>query len=160
MFFPAQLVLVLVTHDRFMLERIATEYLGLDGSGNAKSFQTHEEWTTARTAAAAAAQREANAAKPKAAAKRKKPGARKFTNKERREYESMEDVILEAEADVERLETEAASPDIGADHVKATALYETLAAAQERVRELYARWAVLEAIKQGEAPPEPDGHSS
>ena len=56
--------LVLVTHDRFMLERIATEYLGLDGSGNAKSFQTHEEWP----AAAAAAQREANAAKPKAAA--------------------------------------------------------------------------------------------
>ena len=152
--------LVLVTHDRFMLERIATEYLGLDGSGNAKSFQTHEEWMTARTAAAAAAQREANAAKPKAAAKRKKPGVRKFTNKERREYESMEEVILDAEANVERLETEAASPDIGADHVKATAIYESLAAAQERVRELYARWAVLEAIKQGEAPPEPDGHSS
>ncbi|MDP7030635.1 MAG: ATP-binding cassette domain-containing protein, partial [Phycisphaerales bacterium] len=36
--------LVLVTHDRFMLERIATEFVGLDGSGGVKEFQTIEQW--------------------------------------------------------------------------------------------------------------------
>jgi ATP-binding cassette subfamily F protein uup len=152
--------LVLVTHDRFMLERIATEYLGLDGTGGVKSFQTHEQWNAARTSAAAAAQRDAKAAKPKPAAGRKKSGVRKLTYKERREYEAMEETILEAEADVERLEADAADPDIGADHVKATAVYESLAAAQEQVRTLYARWAVLDAIQQGKEPPESDTHSS
>ncbi|HAC09823.1 MAG TPA: ABC transporter ATP-binding protein, partial [Phycisphaerales bacterium] len=47
--------LVLVTHDRFMLERIATEYVGLDDAGGAKIFQTHQQWTEHRTRETASA---------------------------------------------------------------------------------------------------------
>src|SRR5690606_40619593 len=49
--------IVLVTHDRFMLERIATEYLALDGRGHAHPFASIEQWQQAARQAAAAAKR-------------------------------------------------------------------------------------------------------
>ena len=36
--------LVLVTHDRYMLERISTIVLGLDGLGGAESFADYQQW--------------------------------------------------------------------------------------------------------------------
>ena len=36
--------ILLITHDRFMLDRIATEYLALDGKGRAKEFAGFEMW--------------------------------------------------------------------------------------------------------------------
>jgi len=61
----------------------------------------------------------------------------------------MEKTILEAETEVERLEAEIADPALVSDHVRATETYAALSAAQTRVKELYARWAQLEAIQSG-----------
>ena len=36
--------ILLITHDRFMLDRLATEYLALDGMGHAKEFASFEMW--------------------------------------------------------------------------------------------------------------------
>src|SRR5207245_3831644 len=36
--------LVLVTHDRYMLDRVATTVLGLDGQGNAAGFADYSQW--------------------------------------------------------------------------------------------------------------------
>src|ERR1700761_1416906 len=36
--------LVLVTHDRFMLDRVSTQVLGLDGNGSAGSFADYSQW--------------------------------------------------------------------------------------------------------------------
>ena len=66
---------------------------------------------------------------------------------EQREFEGMEEAILEAEAECERLEAEAADPTLATDHVKAAEVYKTLSAAQARVQQLYSRWAELEAIQ-------------
>ncbi len=141
--------IVLVTHDRFMLDRLATEYIGLDDSGGAKAFQTYEQWNTARRKAATAAKREAGAAKVKTSQPRKRTGPRKLSWKEQKEYEAMEEVILDAEAQVELLEAQAADPALLANHVKATETYKALSDTQERVKELYARWAMLERIDKG-----------
>ena len=99
--------IVLVTHDRFMLERIATEYIGLDDAGGAKGFMTYKQWNEFRknaTSSTASKRTATKQPKPKP-----KPATRRLTYKEQREYKAMEGKILEAEAEVERLETEAAA---------------------------------------------------
>src|SRR4051812_48062817 len=39
--------LVLVTHDRYLLDRVSTEILALDGKGNAKMFAALAQWEAA-----------------------------------------------------------------------------------------------------------------
>ncbi len=46
--------LVLVTHDRYMLDRVANTVLGLDGRGNAQLFADYVQWEEWRRAGAAA----------------------------------------------------------------------------------------------------------
>jgi ATP-binding cassette subfamily F protein uup len=138
--------LVLVTHDRFMLDRLSTELLALDGQGNAAPFASYAQWEAAQEAkaeAAAAAQRQAatKAAPPKPA-----PAAKpRLTWKEQRELEGMEAEITKAEAELESLQHAMADPATHADHVKMRDVCTRADAAQERVRTLYARWEELEA---------------
>ena len=139
--------IVLVTHDRFMLERIATEYLGLDDAGSAKGFMTYERWNAARAQALSSMASKRSAAA--STAKRPKSTSRKLSYNEQREYQRMEETILQAEAEVEQLEADAADPALASDHVRAAETYSSLSAAQRRVKELYARWAELEAIQSG-----------
>src|SRR4029450_1334966 len=49
--------LVLVTHDRFMLERVATRILALDGTGGAASFADYAQWEAARATSPSAESR-------------------------------------------------------------------------------------------------------
>jgi len=89
------------------------------------------------------------------AAKTKKPRSkttvRKLTYKEQREYDNMEQTILKAEAEVQRLglEAETSDPACSSDHKRAAQTYHDLSAAQLHVKELYARWSQLDAIHSG-----------
>ena len=143
--------LVMVTHDRFMLERVATEYIGLDDAGNAKSFQTYEQWIKARRNTTPASTRKEPAAPKQARKPKTSASRRKLSYKEQREYDQMEETILEAESDVEELEARVADPELMSDHVKSAETFEALSVAQEKVKTLYARWAELEAVQKGEA---------
>ncbi len=142
--------IVLVTHDRFMLERIATEYVGLDGAGGAKGFMTYKHWDDVRTNTVSSMAPKHAAAARRAKRSKQTPATRRHTYKEHREYEGMEQTILEAEAEVERLQAEAADPALACDHVRAAETYSEMSAAQARVKDLYDRWAVLAAIQSGE----------
>jgi len=140
--------IVLVTHDRFMLERLATEFLGLDGDGGAKSFVTYAQWVDDRARRMAIASALPRTASPPERRKKVRIAPEKLTYNEQREFEGMEDAILEAEAEAGRFEAEAAELALTSDHERATEVYQHLAAAQQRVKALYERWAVLES-KQG-----------
>ena len=61
----------------------------------------------------------------------------------------MEAAILEAEQEVERLEALTRDPATLADHARSAAAYAQLAAATDRVKALYERWAQLEAMQGG-----------
>ncbi|MCH2140181.1 MAG: ABC-F family ATP-binding cassette domain-containing protein [Phycisphaerales bacterium] len=136
--------IALVTHDRFMLDRIATEFIGLDGHAGIKEFQTVEQWQTHRRVVEA----EIRAAHAPATEKRKTAArtrnTRKRTWKEQQEFEGMESAILQAEDRVESLEAASQDPSLANDHARATAIYADLAAAQSEVRKLYDRWAELD----------------
>jgi ATP-binding cassette subfamily F protein uup len=143
--------IVLVTHDRFMLERIATEYIALDGKGHGRSFASIDQWMQWQrerdVVAAQARQKSPPTSKP-ASASSSGRGKQKLSYKLQREADSMEEAILHAEAEVEALQRKAQQQDIVADHGKLTAVYDELAAAQQRVQQLYDRWAELEAMQE------------
>lgn len=149
--------IVLVSHDRFMLERVATVFVGLDRLGEARPLASLEQWENLQRA-----NREAGESKPADAAtaarsdaKPRKSSAKpsyKLSYKHQRELDGMEAAILEAEERVAAIEAEAAERGGAGDHAAATAAYERLASAQEEVRRLYERWQELEAMRQGVAP--------
>lgn len=140
--------LVLVTHDRYLLDRISTDILALNGSGSSDFYADLYQWENARAAA-----REAQAAANKPKATQKNPDAsatapakkKKMTWNEQRELEGIEAAIHAAEAKVVELEKQVANPAIAADHVKLRDAYAVLGAAQAEVARLYDRWAELEA---------------
>jgi len=132
--------LVLVTHDRFMLERVSTVILALDGAGGAETFADYAQWEAAR-AVRTPATRRATAAPPA----RERPRARRLGYLEQREWDGMERAILEVETAVEDCRRAAEDPDIASDPTALEKRYAALAAARAEVDRLYARWAELEA---------------
>jgi ATP-binding cassette subfamily F protein uup len=142
--------LVLVTHDRFMLERIATEYIGLDDHGGAKSFVTYGQWNKYRknpTASGAIPNSGSSKKSKKSKASKTKNAAPEKDNRLRNKLTYKEKAILEAEKDAAKSERAAADPSLSSDHVRSTSAYESLSNAQGRVKELYARWSELDAIQ-------------
>lgn len=146
--FPGSLLLV--THDRYLLDRISTDILALDGKGNANLYSDLAQWERAREAAHAAAAAAAKKPAPKptaTSAATPKVESKRLTWKEQRELEAMESAIHSAEAQVESLQSKVADPTILADHTKLHTAYEDLSRAQQEVERLYARWAELDARK-------------
>src|ERR1022692_4280166 len=133
--------LVLVTHDRYLLDRVSTIVLGLDGRGGAQLFADYWQWEQAKSRAAKP-EKEA----PPATGRAPAPSAKKkLSYLEAREWEQMESRILEAESEVAALQAEMQSPEVVSDGLRLHACYQKVQAAEARVAELYARWAELEA---------------
>ena len=132
--------LVLVTHDRFLLDRVSTVVLGLDGQGGAELFADYWQWEAAQNRAMKA-EKEA----PPAAGRAPAPSAKKkLSYLEAREWEQMESRILEAESEVAALQAEMQSPEVVSDGLRLHECYRKLQAGEARVAELYTRWAELE----------------
>lgn len=146
--------IVLITHDRFMIERIATEYLALDGRGGAREHASMEQWQEA-SAKAAAAEAQKRSTKPVKKAESKQASGeleagrpKKLSYNDQRELDGIEDAVLEAETLVASLEAQSVSSEVTADHVRLTEVFEKLAKAQREVERLYHRWQELEAMQQ------------
>src|SRR5882672_7463339 len=139
--FPGSLVLV--THDRFLLDRVSTAILALgQPDGRAVRYADYSQWETDRAGATAALR----SGSPKPAAPLP-PAARdkRLSFREKREWEQMEATILGAEERRAACERAAADPAIASDAAAVHARYTELEAARAEVDRLYARWAELEA---------------
>lgn len=141
---------VLVTHDRAMLARLATEIVALDGKGVARKFVSYDQWEEAEIARRkdeAAARRAARSAVVAAAAPvvvQAKATKKKLTYNEQRELAGMEAAITKAEAEVARLEAQLADPGTSGDHKLMDRTCRELGEAQAKVASLYDRWSVLQ----------------
>jgi len=134
--------LVLVTHDRFLLDRVSNVVLGLDGQGGAELYADYWQWQAAQTRTTPKAEKESAPAPVRPASTAAK---KKLSYLEAREWEQMEARILEAEGELEALQAEMHSPDVVSDGLRLHACYQKVQASEARVAELYARWAELEA---------------
>ena len=132
--------LVLVTHDRFMLERVSTVILALDGVGGTATFADYAQWEAARSAGAPAPRKA-----PERVSESSRPRAKRLGYREQREWDGMEQAILDAERAVEACHREADDPAIASDPTALQQRYAALEAAQAEVDRLYARWAELES---------------
>jgi ABC transport system ATP-binding/permease protein len=137
--------MVLVTHDRYMLDRVSTIVLGLDGRGSAERFADYSQWETWQTERLQAGQASARVAARTAAAT---PPAtslkRKLSYLEAREYASIEQRVAAAEEKLEAKRAHAEDQAIASDSSRLVSAHAELEEAQNEVDELYARWAELE----------------
>jgi ATP-binding cassette subfamily F protein uup len=137
---------VLVTHDRFLLDRVATALLALDGAGGAAWFADSAQWEAARREAARPA-RAAVVARPAVA--REAQGVKRLTYTERREWEQMEARIEEAERALAESRAALDDPAVASDPTALADRYAAAESARAAVESLYARWADLERKQSG-----------
>jgi ATP-binding cassette subfamily F protein uup len=130
--------IVLVSHDRYMLDRVSTIVIGLDG-GEGNAFADYSQWEAFRG--------EQLSEKP--APKLPRPSTpteepkKKLSYLHQREWDGMEAKILEAEHDLAACQREFEAS--VSDSNRVTEAYDKMQAAHRRVEDLYARWAELEA---------------
>lgn len=140
---------ILVTHDRYVLDAVSTHVVGLNGEGKAEFFADYEQCeqamnnfagasTPARTAPAKAADSKGDRGP---AAERK---ARLSTN-ETRELSNLPDKIETAEAALKSLQEELHNPDIASNYPRLQELQQQEEVAQKELDRLFARWEELEA---------------
>jgi ATP-binding cassette subfamily F protein uup len=134
---------LLVTHDRAMISRLATRVLALDGSGGARYFADYDQWEKILGQAAPAPRSTPKPLAPVPAAPI--PVKKKLSYKEQRELDQMEGLIAQAEAEVRELEGAVADPAAAADHRRFQEVCRRLAEAHAQVAGLYERWAELDA---------------
>jgi ATP-binding cassette subfamily F protein uup len=135
--------LVLVTHDRYLIERVSTRILALDGRGGAGYFADYAQWEAERDTVRPPAATQDNTASDSPAAR--KPRAKRLSYIEQREFDAIEQTVLAAEERLAAARAAAEDPAIAADATALHARFAALTAAQAEVDRLYARWAELEA---------------
>ncbi len=134
--------LVLVTHDRYMLDRVSTLVLGLDGKGASERFADYSQWDVWQTG------RKQAKSVPKpvvdAAVAKLLPVQKKLSYLDGREHAGMEQRIIEAEQALETKRAALHDPAIVSDGRLVQEAYREMEQAEKAVNELYARWAELE----------------
>jgi len=129
---------VLVSHDRYLLDRVSTAVIGLDGGGG-EIFADYSQWEGARS--------EQSPPRPMTKEQRlpalEEGPKRKLAYLEQREWDGMEARILEAERELAARHVEL--QEAASDASRSKEGYEELQRAERRVAGLYARWAELEA---------------
>jgi ATP-binding cassette subfamily F protein uup len=135
--------LVLVSHDRELMDRLCTEVVGLDGRGGSAVYASVEQWLAAYECAAEESSKPTALPAPRRAAAPRPPKPRKLGYREQQELAGMEEAIVAAEqavtdreADVQRSAT--------AGHVVLAEACRALDLAKAEVERLYARWQELE----------------
>ncbi len=134
---------VLVTHDRYLLDRLSTEILSLDGKGNAAIYAELSQWENARRSNRQEEARQIKAAKalPGTSSNKKK----KLSWNEQKEWDTIEATIHAAEERLSQLQVTMNDSKTLANRVRLREVCDEVAVAQTAVDNLYARWTELEA---------------
>jgi ABC transport system ATP-binding/permease protein len=166
--------LVLVSHDRYLLDRVSTVVVGLNGGGPARAadragrqgeaglFADYSQWEVQRSAnPRRGVARDALSGPPpddprpagesgtnqRASREPATESKKKLSYLEQREWDSMEQQILDSEKELARWEREVQQAATDAERLPEA--YAKLQDLHSRVEELYARWAELESKAGG-----------
>jgi ABC transport system ATP-binding/permease protein len=140
--------LVLVTHDRYLLDRVSNIVLGLDGQGSAASFADYGQWETWQ----AERKRSRNQTELSSAltgSSAPVQAQKKLSYLEAREYGDIEQRITDAEQRLQSKRAALEDPAIASDGPRLVAAHAEMEAAQKDLDTLYARWAELQEKADG-----------
>ncbi|HXP81353.1 MAG TPA: ABC-F family ATP-binding cassette domain-containing protein [Verrucomicrobiae bacterium] len=143
--------LVLVTHDRFMLDRVSTIVLGLDGLGGAERFADYSQWDVWQRSQQRGTTNLSSGAKrsPVAGEAQSAIAKKKLSYLEVRELETIEERIAEADKNLEIRRAALEDPAVTSDPPRLKAACIEMDHAQSTLDRLYQRWAELEKKKSG-----------
>ena len=144
--------LVLVTHDRYMLDRISNIVLGLDGAGHSGVFADYPQWeawmqeqdTANHKGQEGELKKRLSGDRELGVPRASEPGKKKLSYMEAREYSTLEQRIADAEEALRQKRAAAEDPAIASDAARLLQTHAELEQAQKVVDELYARWTELE----------------
>ena len=142
---------IAVSHDRYFLDRFAGKIFAFMGGGEVRQFiGDYSRYEQARAEAQnLARQQERAQSTVKPQQRDEKQRAPKMTYKEKLEYEQIEQVIAQAEAELKMTEMEINA--CGTDFVKLTELTAKQQELTQRISDLTDRWAYLEELAEAEA---------
>ena len=133
-----------VSHDRFFLDKLAESIFEVRGDGEIGRFTGNwTDWQAKRREAEAPAPK---AEKTKPAAERPRERKLKFSFKEQREFETIDDDLAQLEADIAACQAEQAA--CGSDYVKLQELQARQAELEAALEEKTERWVYLNELKE------------
>ena len=133
--------IVLITHDRFLMERLCDLLLYLDGDGGAEYFADYDQWLQYR--------KDRLPATPQSGETSQSPPnnkPQKLAYEERKELNRIEKQIEKAEGIADNLQRQLHDPKIMCDADRLAERYAQHQEAQKKVEQLYERWEELEAL--------------
>jgi ATP-binding cassette subfamily F protein uup len=135
--------LVLVTHDRYMLDRVSTLVLGFDGAGGVERFADYSQW---ERWCAESKKTKTNPASAATITPTTTPDAprKKLSYLDSREFSTIETRIAEAEALLAERRSALEDPQIVSHPERLTEALHEIEQAQSALDVLYARWVELE----------------
>lgn len=152
--------LVLVTHDRYMLDRIANIVVGLDGQGNAAIFADYTQWEIWIEARMEEQNRleeqnrieqnrereqsEKHSSAPELTPSAQPSAKKKLSYLEAREWATLEDRIAAAEDALNKARATLEDPSVATDAARLQTALAEAESARQAVDALFARWAELE----------------
>lgn len=132
---------VLVTHDRFLMNRVCDAVLGFCGHGRVSYFADHAQW---HSALEASRRKTEKAVVPKKEEKNEKKTRGRLSYMDQREYDGMEERILRAEEEERELLRLMDDPATATHPEKLAASWEQLETVRRTIHALYMRWEELE----------------
>jgi ATP-binding cassette subfamily F protein uup len=148
--------LVLVTHDRYLLDRVSTVVLGLDGLGGAERFADYSQWEVWQRERVLGQQVDEAGGIAKTPSDREQPAPvttkKKLSYLEAREYSTIEQRIAEAEERVKAKQAALEDPAIMSDAPRLVSAHAELEEVQRALDQLIERWSELEEKRAGVRP--------
>lgn len=143
---------IVVSHDRYFLDRICDQIIAFEPDGvfaQPGNYSYYLEKRHEREARQKAVTPPSSTPAESPSPREKKNRPRRLSYMEKRELDSMEETILEAESEVESMETILNDPSYYIDHAnEAVELTKKLELAKQNVARLYKRWEELAAIEE------------
>jgi ABC transport system ATP-binding/permease protein len=136
--------MILVTHDRFMMDRVSTIVLGLDGIGGAEIFADYSQWETWQRTQASMPAAGSSSRTSETRGAGSSAAKRKLSYLEAREFAAIEERIAESEQRLQASRAALEDPSIASDGSALLAASAEVEEAQKLVDALYARWSELE----------------
>lgn len=135
---------VLITHDRCMMDRICNSILALGNPEQNELYADYSQWEASLKTAT-------SSSKPKEKKQESPPTSKaKLSYTEKKEYEQIEDKISQLETEVRNLNSKLEDPEISQNPERLQTLCTEIGLMETQIEQMYLRWEELEKKQRGE----------